>query len=417
MLIITKNGQITAIDKELLKLLNTDLSSVSEMVNTLNLELSSIQSEPLNLNGHLFKVKEIDLLTVDDIKTFDLSVSEELSETAFTEITEPSPSLSETYEEPEETHFEPKILEEQHLEPAFEPKIEQKEEPEVFEEKSEDFLVIPEEKPENKEEENVLDIGLINIPEEKTPEPEEEKENKDKLINIEEEKIEFEIPHEEIAKTSESELSVPEDGIIEISFEDDLAEIRNILNMNKEEFNKAIISELKKASEELGLDYNELLNWHDQLIEQIKEEKKDIYKFIEKKDYTNLHESYHKLKGAALNLRLSQIALVLKKLDELSKAHEDIEKIKAITDDFYKLIENESLNLAEQQAEEKEENKQDSTDVQADKFVENIILKTIQTYLNTQNEAQFQKDKKYIEKLLNTKIDSIEDLEKIVKGM
>ncbi|WP_127681096.1 hypothetical protein [Nautilia sp. PV-1] len=417
MLIITKNGQITAIDKELLKLLNTDLSSVSEMVNTLNLELSSIQSEPLNLNGHLFKVKEIDLLTVDDIKTFDLSVSEELSETAFTEITESSPSLSETYEEPEETHFEPKILEEQHLEPAFEPKIEQKEEPEVFEEKSEDFLVIPEEKPENKEEENVLDIGLINIPEEKTPEPEEEKENKDKLINIEEEKIEFEIPHEEIAKTSESELSVPEDGIIEISFEDDLEEIRNILNMNKEEFNKAIISELKKASEELGLDYNELLNWHDQLIEQIKEEKKDIYKFMEKKDYTNLHESYHKLKGAALNLRLSQIALVLKKLDELSKAHEDIEKIKAITDDFYKLIENESVNLAEQQAEEKEENKQDSTDVQADKFVENIILKTIQTYLNTQNEAQFQKDKKYIEKLLNTKIDSIEDLEKIVKGM
>jgi len=216
----------------------------------------------------------------------------------------------------------------------------------------------------------------------------------------------------EFSKTKEIS-SLKEEREIEISFEDDLEEVREILSSSKNDFNNAIINELKKASDELGIDYNELVTWFNQLIEQIKGEKKHLYKYILTKNYNSLHESYHKLKGAALNLRLSKIAIVLKKLDELSKNQEDIEKIKLITDDFYKLIENDSVEIQQT----KENGQKNQTSDKPDKFIEDIVLQTIQTYLQTQNEAQFEKDKKYIEKLLNTKIDSIEDLQNIIKGL
>ncbi|ACM92934.1 hypothetical protein NAMH_1272 [Nautilia profundicola AmH] len=402
MLIIVKDNQITGIEKKLLNTLNIDLSSVSEFINTLNLQLSSINNTPITINDKNFNVNEIELLSTENIKIFDLTLSEETAHP------------SEESLQPHDFGEAPLIKEHEEAiskEPEFAPKEEVSlAEPEInliSEEKSEDFLVIPQ----SEEEEPTLDIGIIQEEEPQIEEVEkEEKEPEEKLIAVEEEHIEFEEPTE----SELNEIELPEAGVIEISFEDDLEEIRKILSMNKEEFNKATIEELKKASEELGIDYKELVEWHDQLIDQFKDEKSAIYKYINKKDYNKLHESYHKLKGAALNLRLSKIALVLKKLDELSKSKEDIEKIKKITDDFYKLIENEAINLAE---ETKKEEEKEQTAAKPDKYIEDIILKTIQTYLSTQNEAQFQKDKKYIEKLLNTKINSIEDLQQIIKGM
>jgi len=398
MLIITQNSQITGVEKELLNTLNIDLTSISDFINTINLQLSSLQNTPLNINNQNFSVKEIEILSTDNIKIFDLNITESTTfeqTTAFenhqfetSKTLEGAETLIKSTPEEKKVSFEDPVI---NL---------------INEENSEDFLTIPKEK--QKEENNTLNINIINEPKPEKKPVKEEVKTEEKLINFEEEKIEFEIHQKE--ETEISKIQLPQDGIIEISFEDDLEEIRNILNMNKDEFNKALTSELKKASEELGIDYNELVNWHDQLIEQIKDEKSHIYKYINKKDYTNLHESYHKLKGAALNLRLSKIALVLKKLDELSKSKEDIEKIKKITDDFYNLIENEAITLSEQSSEEQNEQ-------QTDTYIENIILKTIQSYLSTQNEAQFQKDKKYIEKLLNTKINSIKDLQKIIKGL
>ena len=185
---------------------------------------------------------------------------------------------------------------------------------------------------------------------------------------------------------------------IEISFDNELEEIREFLSNNKE-FENLIHKELQKASEELGIEYEQLIEFYNQLIEQIKEEKEYIHQYISQKNYENLHKSYHKLKGAALNLRLSHLASILKKLDELSKSKEDIEIIANITNDFYKIIE-------QKQTKEKNIKKEQINDT---------ILKVIQNYLTNQNEKDFQKDKKHIEKLLNTKLSSLEDLKKIIK--
>jgi len=388
MLIILENNQITAIEKNLLNELGTDLISLSELIHTLNLQLSSIQNTPIRINKKEFSVKEIEILSTKNIKVFDL-ISKAKEESAYSEEKISNNIFKTDETKTQEEHIQEPILINE-------------------EEKAEDFLAIGQIKP---EEPQPIEIGIIK---EKDKEPEKTKpQPEEKLINLEEEKIELEHPKaEKITNINPSKPNIPE--IIEISFEDDLEEIRNILNMNKEKFSKAVTSELKKASEELGIDYNELVKWYNQLIEQIKDEKTLIDKYINKKDYKNLHESYHKLKGAALNLRLSQIALVLKKLDELSKNKEDIEKIKHITEEFYNLIENDAVSLTEKN----ESSNQQQSDGNSDKYkVEDIIIKTIQSYLNTQNEAQFQKDKKYIEKLLNTKIDSIENLQQIIKGM
>jgi HPt (histidine-containing phosphotransfer) domain-containing protein len=408
MLIITKNGQITGIEKQLLNTLDIDLHRISDFVNTVELQLSSINSDPLNINGKLFQIKKIELASTDDINLFNL---DPLSEDNIT-----TSEYSYNFET-EETLPEPKLIEESHYTaPEMEEKFSEvpEKEPEEKEnliQNTEDLILIPqEEETPNEPEPDVLNIGLIDTADKETDYKEEKVEEPEHQLNIHEEKIEFEIPHG-TEETKESELTIPEEeNVIEISFEDDLEEIRNILSKNKDEFNSLVASELKKASEELGIEYEELVNWYNQLIEQIKDEKSSIYKFIKDKDYTNLHESYHKLKGAALNLRLSQIALILKKLDELSKKGEDIEKIKLITDDFYKILENESVNIDEKQS-------TDENSKPADKYIEKIVLKTIQSYLNNQNETQFQKDKKYIEKLLNTKINSIEDLQKLIKGL
>jgi len=360
MLVIFKDNKITAIDKDLAASLHIDLTKLSEIINLLDIQLASLKSEILTLNSVSFKINEINLISTENLKVFSLNIIDRDTSTFQKEPT------IEILNENDFPHI-----------------IKQPNEPEIKDEN--DFLVTPQE---NKlsEENKFLNIDLINI--------NNHKEENEEILPKFEEKIKL-----EFSKTKEIS-SLKEEREIEISFEDDLEEVREILSSSKNDFNNAIINELKKASDELGIDYNELVTWFNQLIEQIKGEKKHLYKYILTKNYNSLHESYHKLKGAALNLRLSKIAIVLKKLDELSKNQEDIEKIKLITDDFYKLIENDSIEIKQTK-----ENNQSSD--QPDKMIEDIVIQTIKTYLQTQNEAQFEKDKKYIEKLLNTKINSL----------
>jgi sensor histidine kinase YesM len=55
--------------------------------------------------------------------------------------------------------------------------------------------------------------------------------------------------------------------------------------------------------------------------------------------------------------------------------------------------------------------------IEIDPKIKNFVLNTIRYYLETQDEKKFQKDKKYIEKLLNINIDSINDLENVLKDV
>jgi len=467
MLIVSENNKITGVEKKLLEVLDIDLASLSNLINTLTLQLSSLQNTDIHINDHSFSVDEIEILSAKNIKIFNLKLK---NENVFEEPETKEIFKNEVLKEPEiqndfnaddflSIHTE-KISPEPEIKPQNEeiqplditPKIEDTPEPSIMPH-IEEISPEPEIKPQN-EEIQPLDItpkiedtpepSIMPHIEEISPEPEIKPQNEEIqplditpkiedtpepsiMPHIEETSPEPEIKpqNEEIhsvestPKTEQTsflgiktdktdeEFSTAQTDVIEITFEDDLEEVIEILK-NKKEFGNSVDTELKKASEELGIDYNELKNWYEQLIEQIIEEKNSIYKFLKEKDYNNLHKSYHKLKGAALNLRLSKIAIILKKLDELSKNRENIEKIKQITDDFYNLIEETSNN-------EKTQTVTDGIKT-TDRYIEDIVIKTIQTYLETQDEKRFEKDKVYIEKLLNTKINNIEELKNIIKG-
>jgi len=467
MLVISENNKITGVEKNLLEVLDIDLTSLSNIINILTLQLSSLQNTDIHINNKSFSVDEIEILSAKNIKIFNLKLK---NENVFEEPETKEIFKNEVLKESEiqndfnaddflsiqtekispEPEVKPQNEEIQPLDIA--PKIENTPEPSIMPH-IEEISPEPEVKPQN-EEIQPLDIApkIENTPEpsimphieEISPEPEVKSQNEEiqpldiapKIENTPEPSI---MPHiEEISpepeikpqneeihsvestpkteqtsflgiKTdkTEEEFSTAQTDVIEITFEDDLEEVIEILK-NKKEFGNSVDTELKKASEELGIDYNELKNWYGQLIEQIIEEKNSIYKFLKEKDYNNLHKSYHKLKGAALNLRLSKIAIILKKLDELSKNRENIEKIKQITDDFYHLIEETPNN---------EKNQAVINGIKTtDRYIEDIVIKTIQTYLETQDEKRFEKDKVYIERLLNTKINNIEELKNIIKG-
>jgi HPt (histidine-containing phosphotransfer) domain-containing protein len=383
MLLILENSKIKGIDKKLLNLLKIDLNKLAEIINIIDLQIDSLTSKPLKINEYEFEISEIEILSLENIKIFELTLKEK------------SEPLKTQNINTEEFSFEPKIESDQTIEPeislqpneeiSIEPQIsieEPKEKTQPNEEFSFEPKISQEEKPQADTENSLFEEkNLIN----------QTIQNTEELIKDQND-------------TSEE---------IELTFEDDLAEIRKILQLSTNEFNNLINQELQKASDELGISLNDLTQWYKQLIDQINNEKSTIYKYIKKEDYENLHKSYHKLKGAALNLRLSQIALILKKLDELSKNKEPIDKIKHITDDFYNLIEHKGENKIQIQTPKKETIEK----IKKDKFIEDIILQTIKNYLNTQNEAQFQKDKKYIEKLLDMKINSIEELQNLIKGL
>jgi len=452
MLLIIKDNKIIGIEKELVTLLKSDLSSLaelSEIIDLLNLKISALRNEVFNIKNIEFNVKKVNCLSVENIEIFNLTTVENYQEKTYVQNESSKEHLlkidleTETKEEnfnnliklDEHKNEENKKTENEVILKEPELKFDLNKEPvlnvnletETKEENFDNLIKLDEHKNEEikktenevklKEPELKIDVNkepILNV----NLETEKKEENFDNLIKLNEHKneettsenkineSEFKINTEEKIENKDKKVTVSElkeDKFIEISFEDDLAEINEILKLNKDEFNKAIKSELEKASNELGIDYNTLIELYNQLLEQIKEEKNYIYGFIENKDYDNLHKSYHKLKGAALNLRLSKIALVLKTLDELSKKHDLIEKIKKVTNDFYFLIENDTEKL--------------KIDKTTNLQIEDIVIKTIQTYLDTQNEKEFQNDKKYIEKLLGTKINSIDELRQIVKGI
>jgi HPt (histidine-containing phosphotransfer) domain-containing protein len=150
--------------------------------------------------------------------------------------------------------------------------------------------------------------------------------------------------------------------------------------------------------------------FYQDLLQQIRDEKDVIYRNLALKNYEELHKSYHKLKGAALNLRLSTIALILKNLDELSKKEEDVEILEEFTNKLYELLEKKSSN-------NEESTQTEEPKVEVPEYVKMLILQIINDYLENQNELQFQKDKKYIENILKVEINSIEDLQNLIKGI
>ncbi len=356
MIVLFKNGKITGAETELLKLLNADLNNLSSIVSELELLISSKQNNSVKINDLSFNVTEIPFVSLENIKIFKLT--QNITQTNETEIF-PQPTIS---------------LEDEFL--SIEP-LNTSENKEIQIEKP--SLT------------NAPDIEDFNISIQKT-EPE--------TIQINKEKHQ-EPFFPEIKQTHKQEEIKPlmTENEIKISFENSFDEINEILSLDKKEANELIAEELQKASQDLGINYQTIHDLYIDLINQFESEKKEFYKAIENNDYEKIHQVAHKLKGAALNLRLSKLALILKNIDEESKANKPIEQIKFLVDKFYNFV-------------DKIKNQENS---EIPESMKSLILNTIKNYLATQNEKKFKKDIKYIEKILNIKINSLEDLQKLVK--
>ena len=339
MIVLFKDNKIVGIDNNLLNLLNINLDNLSNIISEIELFIASKEKNKLNLQNHLFEINEIPLTSIENIKAFDLTKTTETKQEF--NLEQLSPNLQEHHEFNIE---EPLLKIEEPLKNTFETTIEQP-------------------------------IQEIKIPDLTIPETTEN------LIISEEEKP----------------TNTPQEQEIVLSFEDNMDEINKILSLNEKEANKLISEDLKKASEDLGIDFQMINDLYKDLLNQFKNEKKSLYEAIEKQDYEKIHKIAHTLKGASLNLRLSNLALILKNIDEESKAYKPIEEIKFLIDKFYDFV-------------DKIDKKNKIPD-----NIKNLIILTIQEYLSSQNEKKFKKDLKYIEKLLNTKINSLEELQNLVK--
>lgn len=354
MILIFQNNKLIGIDKELLTSLNTDLATLNNIISPIELNISSLKNENINILSKDFEISEKPILAVENIKVFELipTSSEKPAQTSL----------------PETTSLEKELF-------------------------SENILSELAKESESNEPETNLENELLNI----TPI------EKSAIEKSAEEKIEPALNENLIPKEKENEE-------ITISFNDEYDEINSILALDKEKAKELIEKDLQKASKDLGIDIKTLDNLFKTLLDQIEENKSVFKEAIKQRNYDKLHKTAHLLKGAALNLRLSNIALILKTIDEESKKGAPIEKIEFLIDKFYTFIE---------KIKDKENNQNHTEaqiNIQISEPIKNLIIQTIKNYLATQNEKKFKKDLKYIEKLLNIQINSIEELENLIKA-
>ncbi|WP_457563203.1 hypothetical protein [Caminibacter pacificus] len=381
MILVMQNNQIVGIDKSLLNFLEIDLHNLSEAINKIELEISALQNKSFTINNKSLKVSKIDLISLQDISLYQMTPD------TVNNINE-TPSINLNALDELQT-IKPLEIET--------PQINIEELVPISEDKKHEDISIIEELDNNQEISPKINFEdeLFNI----KPEIEPTKENFNEISKPQNLSLESEsIPSEP------SEIALPKEETqqpisISISFEDELSEVQEILNLPEEEAKTLINQEVKQAAQELGIDETMTKELLVDLYKQIENEKHNFQKALNNKDYESLHKISHKLKGAALNLRLSKLAYILKVIDEKSKQKASIDTLKELVNKFYEFVD-----------------KINDKKVNISPEIRNIIMKTVQEYLETQNEKKFKKDKKYIEKLLNKRIDSVEDLKNILKG-
>jgi len=436
-MIVYEEGKIVAVSKNLLNTLNIDIKEISKIIDQIELETAVLHQKTITIQNNSFKIEKEPLITLKNLTLFRLQKEKE--EVIPNIIQQPQTEPEEKTETPtfeelnlikmpteEKEEVIPNIIQQTQTEP------EEKTETPSFDELNSIKISAQEEE---KEEviPNIIQQPQTE-PEEKTETPSFDKLNSIKISAQEEEKEEV-IPNiiqqpqtepEEKTETpnldelnlikiptEEKEEIIPtldKDKPLELDFEENISECEEILSQKN--IKELIKKELHVAMEELGIDEEMVKELFNDLLQQIKEKKESFYKAIENKDYNELHEIAHYLKGASLNLRLSNLSFIFKTIDEESKKETNIETIKKLIDDFFDFLErfeNEKINETQSEINISNEN------IKIDPKIKNLVLNTIQHYLETQDEQKFQKDKKFLEKLLNKNINSLQDLEYLWK--
>ena len=355
MIIIFQNNQITAVDKKLLQILDCTLNDIGEKISQLDLALNSLQNNEIQIENQIFSIKKIEIISMEDFHIYELQTTASKTVQSFTPL-----------EESFNSDITPSVEKTKTLEEEFSFNVNP-----IKEAPKETFL------------EESCNLNIKS--------PLEEKQKTEKIK----------------CETSENLLLETEPKEISIIFDDEFEEIEKILSLNNEKAKKLILEDLEKAANDFEMDIETIKELYSDLINQIETNKSAFYNAIKAKDYEQIHKISHSLKGASLNLRLSNLAIILKTIDEKSKEKISFDKLEFLVNNFYTFV-NKVKTL------ELETNS--STPDKMPAFVKELILETIKNYVETQNEKKLKKDLKYIEKLLNTKINSIEELQSIVKG-
>ena len=364
MIIIFQNDQITAVDKKLLQILNCSLNDIGEKISKIDLALHSLQNNKIQIDNKSFEVEKSEIISVENFSVYRLKQSDINTGINF-EINEPETKSEST--ELESLSFDIKH-EKEETTPPQQKEIKQP---------------------------SLQDIFSTNIKSTSSQEP---------VQTAPKEEL---IPEVKTPETNTEPIeTTPEE--ISITFDDEFEEIEKILSLNDEEAKKLILEDLQKASNDFEMNIEDIKELYNDLINQIESNKTAFYNAIKAKDYEQMHKISHSLKGASLNLRVSNLAIILKTIDEKSKEKISFDKLEFLVNNFYTFVDKvKTLEL-----------KPDT--VKTDEipaFVKELILDTVKNYVETQNEKKLKKDLKYIEKLLNVKINSIEELQDMIKAI
>ena len=381
MIVIFQNNKITAVDKKLLQILDCTLNDIGEKISKIDLALHSLQNNQIKIDNKTFDVKESETVSIDNFYIYKLHETDNQNLAVDFEINkEPEIETEKTPVGLEDFSFDIKPLKENHDE--------------------------QQPKEEIKQESSLEDIFSTDI---KSVSSDSDNEIIEKIV-VEEPKKEEAIPKTiptpqiNIETNTQEEIQPKE---ISITFDDEFEEIEKILSLNNEEAKELILEDLQKAANDFEMDIDNIKELYNDLINQIETNKNAFYNAIEQKDYEEMHKISHSLKGASLNLRISNLALILKTIDEKSKEEISFEKLELLVNNFYTFVD--KVKTLEVQTDTSNKN-------EIPEFLKELILDTVKNYVATQNDKKLKKDLKYIEKLLNTKINSIEELQDLIKA-
>ena len=142
-------------------------------------------------------------------------------------------------------------------------------------------------------------------------------------------------------ESQEDNLDIPLEIDIDDDFEDVLAQdlveeesFSTHTEMVTESFDNGYTYDPHVASDELGLPIDLIEEFIQDFIEQAKEFKEDLYKYLDESDLDNLKILSHKLKGVAANLRIEDALETITVVNTES----NINLISENLDTFYKII-------------------------------------------------------------------------------
>ena len=385
MTVIFKDNQIQAVDKKLLEILECTLMDISAKISKLDVALNSLTNNTIQIDNKLFRVKQIETISIENFYIYQLQQTDSTIEenNILSSLDNTSFDIKNSNE-----HVEEKSS----LQHIF----------------SDDIKIISPDQQSNEISKSIPAEENINTSPIQHQEKNDET-NKNKTFDKEINEPLIPEPAKEENLENKNEIKIteikPEDEEISITFEDEFKEIENILSLDNKEAKELILKDLQKAAKDFDMDLDSIKELYYDLINQIKTSKDDFYNAIKEKDYEALHKISHSLKGASLNLRISNLAILLKTIDEKSKENISFDKLEFLVNNFYAFVNKiEDFDLS------------NTSNTQIPDYLKELILVTIKDYVSTQNEKKLKKDLKYIEKLLNKKINSIEELQDIIKA-